>query len=238
MSDIRYLQERSINETFELRKGICIDIARLTCYMLSAAKIKCEVISGFGKRNERDFLLPPDELRHAWNAVFLDNKWLFMDPTWAHSNLDVDSKDDDFLISPEWFIYSHFPEDKNWLLLSHPVSYSEFEQLPIVKSRYFRYLKVSPPRKGYYVTDKDFIIISDLPIDSNAVDKLTVRISKASENDFEVADFTLIKQGENCFFKINISENGKYYIRIAGKYQGEDDFAIDVELITILVERK
>lgn len=156
-------RDRSVDSTFYLRKGICMDFARLTCYMASLAGIKCEVVYGFGKYDEWAFFRPPDELRHAWNAVYIDNKWLFMDPTWAGKNSKYNLVDNYFLVSPEAFIYSHFPDDKKWLLLNQSLTYDDFEKLPVVRSRFFETIKSAPPKKGVYTTSKDFIVIEDLP---------------------------------------------------------------------------
>lgn len=231
-------QERSVCTTFNLRMGICMDYAQLTCYMLSVAKIKCEVIYGFGRSNEKDLFSPPDGLRHAWNAVFVDNKWLFMDPTWAGPNVKSDLFDDYFLISPEAFIFSHFPEDKKWLLLNRSLTYDEFEQLPLVSSHFYKFIKTDPPKKGFYTTDEDFIIINDLPVDSITAQKLKVTIMKTDSDDSDDADFTMIKQKESSFLKVKIPGKGKYYVSIIGGLPEEDGFTFYVNLISFFVERR
>lgn len=231
-------QERSVGTTFELKKGICSDFARLTSCMLAAAKIKCAVIYGFARGDEKDFFSPLDELRHAWNAVFVDNKWLFMDPTWASCNRGSDFGEDYFLISPEAFMFSHFPEDKNWLLLNRSLTYDEFEQLPIVSSHFYKFIKTDPPKKGVYTTDNDFIIINDLPIDSITAQQLNVTIMKTNSDDPNDAGYTMIEQNKRSFLKVKIPEKGKYYISIIGAQPEEDGLLLYVNLISFFVERK
>ena len=44
-----------------------------------------------------------------------------------------------FCVDPRQLIYTHFPEDKQWQLLEQPYELAEFEDLPLVKSLFFRY---------------------------------------------------------------------------------------------------
>lgn len=231
-------RDRSVDSTFFLRKGICMDFARLTCNMASLAGIKCEVVYGFGRYDERDFFRPPDELRHAWNAVYIDNKWLFMDPTWAGKNIKNNLVDNYFLVSPEAFIFSHFPDDKKWLLLNQSLTYDDFEKLPVVRSRFFEIIKTAPPKKGVYTTSNNFIVIEDLPIDSKIAANLEVRIVNTTTDDIEDADFTRVVQNGKSFLKVTIPEKGKYHVSIITQEKEDENLLIDVDLVTFLVERK
>ena len=62
----------SSDDIFETRTGMCGDIAKLYQKMLLMSGIDADVVSGRAKND-----------RHAWTAVKIDNKWLFVDPTWA-----------------------------------------------------------------------------------------------------------------------------------------------------------
>ena len=43
-----------------------------------------------------------------------------------------------FMTDPEQLIYSHWGQKNEWQLLSHPLSLAEFEDLPLVKSYFFK----------------------------------------------------------------------------------------------------
>lgn len=71
----------SIGDIFETRVGICDDIAGLYQRMAGLAGLDCVVIRGYAgfdvtARNK-------DQRTHTWNAVKINDKWEFVDPTWA-----------------------------------------------------------------------------------------------------------------------------------------------------------
>lgn len=71
----------STGDIFETRVGVCEDIANLYQRMAGLAGLDSVVIKGYAgydvnaqNKNQRT---------HAWNAVKIDGKWEFVDPTWA-----------------------------------------------------------------------------------------------------------------------------------------------------------
>ena len=44
-----------------------------------------------------------------------------------------------FLTDPKEFIYEFFPLQSEWQLLRNPITLEEFEELPFVRSLFFRY---------------------------------------------------------------------------------------------------
>ena len=44
-----------------------------------------------------------------------------------------------FLTDPKEFIYEFFPLQSEWQLLKNPITLEEFEELPFVRSLFFRY---------------------------------------------------------------------------------------------------
>lgn len=44
-----------------------------------------------------------------------------------------------FLTDPKEFIYEFFPLQSEWQLLKQPITLKEFEELPFVRSLFFRY---------------------------------------------------------------------------------------------------
>ena len=77
------LQKNSLTngDIFETRVGVCEDIASLYQRMTGLAGLDSVIIKGYAgtdvtARNK-------EERKHAWNAVKIDGKWEFVDPTWA-----------------------------------------------------------------------------------------------------------------------------------------------------------
>ncbi|MCA0755558.1 transglutaminase-like domain-containing protein [Paenibacillus sp. N4] len=75
-------KEQTPPETFDTRKGVCIDIARLYAVMARAAGLEVKVVTGMGADGRGGY--GP----HAWNEVQIgngDGGWIPLDATWASS---------------------------------------------------------------------------------------------------------------------------------------------------------
>ncbi|MDP4098417.1 transglutaminase domain-containing protein [Paenibacillus sp. P96] len=73
--------EQTPQNTFDTRKGVCIDYARLYAVMARSQKLEVRVVTGLGYNGQGGY--GP----HAWNEVYLGEKqkWVPLDPTWAQS---------------------------------------------------------------------------------------------------------------------------------------------------------
>ncbi|WP_020616079.1 transglutaminase domain-containing protein [Paenibacillus daejeonensis] len=71
-------REQTPQDTFDMRQGVCIDVARLYAVMARSVGLDVRVVTGMG--GEGGNLGP-----HAWNEVRVDGNWLPLDATWARS---------------------------------------------------------------------------------------------------------------------------------------------------------
>ncbi|NIK25211.1 hypothetical protein FHS17_004425 [Paenibacillus lupini] len=75
-------KEQNPQDTFDTRKGVCIDVARLYAVMARASGLEVKVVTGTGL-DGRGGSGP-----HAWNEVQIGGKngtWIPLDATWASS---------------------------------------------------------------------------------------------------------------------------------------------------------
>ncbi|CDS40089.1 Transglutaminase [Echinococcus multilocularis] len=124
--------------------------ARIYEIMCTYAGLHCVSISGYAKGV--DYLpgyrfqgLPAN---HSWNAVYLKGSWQLVDAHWAtrylssgvnmQDNVVYEYDDFYFLMEPQQAVYSHFPEDCRWQLLSKQLTLAQFESLPLTKSQFFK----------------------------------------------------------------------------------------------------
>lgn len=63
----------NINDTFKTGTGICYDYASLSAGMLRSLGIPTKLVKGY-KNDIQDY--------HAWNEVYLNNKWVIIDTTY------------------------------------------------------------------------------------------------------------------------------------------------------------
>ena len=141
--------------------AVCEGYALLFQELCNEAGIRSEIIRGYSKGygySEGDKFKVTN---HAWNAVYLDNQWRFIDVTWAarKSNNTPNLRpftDEYFLTNPQVFIRKHLPEIQAWQLLSKPISKEEFENNSIsITEGSFNYLdslsallKMNPSKKA------------------------------------------------------------------------------------------
>jgi transglutaminase/protease-like cytokinesis protein 3 len=78
-----------------------------------------------------------EETNHAWNSIWLGDGWYLLDVTWGAGYITEDKEfvrfinDAYFLTEPEEFIKGHFPDDMQWQLLDHPISFDEFFEMAV-----------------------------------------------------------------------------------------------------------
>lgn len=129
------IDDVSAETTFSDRKSVCAGYSNLFQEICLNLKIKCEVITGYGKGyNYNGGYLK--ETNHAWNAVKMYDKWEFIDVTWGAGGAFENEDGKLFfekqlsvrylLDNPEDFILEHLPEKSEWQLLENPISKDVF----------------------------------------------------------------------------------------------------------------
>lgn len=122
---------RSADETYEKRRGVCQGYCELFYRIAEAAGLRCDVVSGKSK----DYDCAVDDKGHAWIFVYTGGgSGILMDPTWGAGSVSGGRftrkpSDDWFHVKPEWFIFSHFPDDRRYQLLSRPISFDTFRRI-------------------------------------------------------------------------------------------------------------
>ncbi|KAJ8973915.1 hypothetical protein NQ317_000460, partial [Molorchus minor] len=126
--------------------------------LCSYAGLHCVVIKGYSKSAgyQPGVKFEDNRFRNSWNAVYVAGAWRFVQCNWGARHL-VNAKEapkagnktksdslryeyDDhyFLTDPKEFIYEFFPLQQDWQLLKNPITLQEFEELPFVRSLFFR----------------------------------------------------------------------------------------------------
>ncbi len=90
--DVKALQQGKLKEedpqkVFRQRKGMCAGYSLLFAAMCNEVGVKAVFLSGYSKDwmfDDGDKLYIP---RHAWNAVYIDQKWRLVDATWGAGKL-------------------------------------------------------------------------------------------------------------------------------------------------------
>ncbi|KOX78045.1 Kyphoscoliosis peptidase [Melipona quadrifasciata] len=128
--------------------------------LCSYAGLHCVVIKGYSKSAgyQPGVCFEDNRFRNSWNAVYVAGAWRFVQCNWGarhlvnakevprpgqpkakNDSLRYEYDDHYFLTDPREFIYEFFPVQEEWQLLKQPISLKDFEELPFVRSLFFRY---------------------------------------------------------------------------------------------------
>ncbi len=118
------------NDILETRMGVCKDIAQLYKKMLEMAGLSAVVIDGNAGHDMTYEQLKRGEKKHSWNAVKIDRKWEYVDPTWAMDGEGTESLGD----------------------ISKKKEYKK-----IIKERKKKSSDVKLPREGRFINDHWFL---------------------------------------------------------------------------------
>lgn len=142
-----YIHDHDPDSVVERGTTVCIGYAWLFDKMCEAEGIEATWLIGDvrGYRGTSDETLV-DDIRHAWNAVRLDDgEWHLLDATWgalqegeSESEISRDRADYYFDTPAGQFVYDHLPEDSGWQLLDEPLpAETAFQELPNLKPAFF-----------------------------------------------------------------------------------------------------
>ncbi|XP_060565893.1 hillarin-like [Ruditapes philippinarum] len=129
-----------------------------------------------------------------------------------------------FLTDPEDYIYQHYPDDASWQLLDIPLPFSEFINLPVVKSPFFNYgLRFYSNYGATLTTDSGMVEVRIIAPKILGFGSLLECADKASSTS-NLDGRTLLRYVKNeVIFTVNVPRPGFYYFSIyTGDYWQSD----------------
>lgn len=121
-------EENVLKKVLERKMALCGGYAFLFKSLCENVGVSAEVVHGFTK-DYSGKIQKNKQPTHTWSAVKLNGQWQLLDITWAISYGNKNGPDDYwFLTKPTDYILSHYPEDRKWILLGNPISFSEFQK--------------------------------------------------------------------------------------------------------------
>ena len=79
-------------DVLETRRAVCLGYANLYAALCRSIDIPCNVVTGYalgvgnGATSWNEQNITDIEANHAWNEVYLDNRWVIVDTTWDSKN--------------------------------------------------------------------------------------------------------------------------------------------------------
>lgn len=73
--------------TLNAKRSVCQGYAELTAALTRSIGIPCKIVVGWGNNNHTDWsTLQNGQSNHAWNAAYVDGRWVILDTTWNSRN--------------------------------------------------------------------------------------------------------------------------------------------------------
>lgn len=115
----------AIVKTLQTRTAVCQGYASLFMDVCRRAHMPAWLVAGYTLTNGKI-----DNASHAWVAVFVNNQWQFMDPTWGAGSVTSHKYTAKlnwqyFGVAPAVFIKTHVPFDPLFQLLEQPLRHDE-----------------------------------------------------------------------------------------------------------------
>ena len=119
-------ENKYLTQVIRQGKAVCDGYARLFKKMCDIAGIRSSVISGYTKTKPYQVGIA-GPVNHAWNAVWVDNEYHFVDPTWAAGYCEEDESTGKLLNFQKrynnyyWFTSfndlarNHYPKEAKWV---------------------------------------------------------------------------------------------------------------------------
>jgi hypothetical protein len=215
------------------RTSVCSGYARLFKQMCDEGKLDAVIVSGYAKGYSYKIGDKIEGTNHAWNAVKINDKWFLLDATWGagfiNHNKEFVKRQDDFyfLAKPEEFVFSHFPEDSRWQLLSenNRISKTDFENFPFLRPSFFKMgFKIMPNHKSGLL--KAFNRGTTIYLENKTDEmRFSVRAEDANGNEVD-KNLTKDKIGDIYKLTINIPEDAKSGLFRVVLFSGNNDSSL------------
>lgn len=124
-----YTSEANVVQTaLKRKKALCGGYAMLFRDLCAEVGIKAEIVHGYTKLYNGQ-ARTTNKVNHTWNSVKINGQWKLLDITWAKSH-SRNARPNLFWYhtSPNDFIKTHYPENKQWTLQRNPISLKEFDK--------------------------------------------------------------------------------------------------------------
>lgn len=197
-----------IHNTLSNKRAICEGYSITFKEVCAFLGIRCEIISGHTRTLSTEIGELPLIEKHAWNAVYLNSKWNFIDTTWGSgysrdSNHWIHAYDEHyFFTNPKELITSHFPEKKKWQLLKVTKTEKQFTSQPHYASLFFKErTDLISPKSGIISSNKNHVVIKL----KNA--NPAIEYGYAFENDYYLT--SIIPEFNNNVATLKIPLKGK-----------------------------
>lgn len=178
------LDSISALETLENRRSVCQGYADLTAALLRASGFPTKVVSGYAlglsvDSGWDDKIISSGKSNHAWNEVYVSNRWVILDTTWDSNNKYQNEK---FSENTGLCNYKYFDISIELFSVDHLIMSDDTEADEYAYSYYLDKANVTPNKKTLYINNTKKRTVTMKPSISKDAEELGVIITYKSNN--------------------------------------------------------
>lgn len=158
---LKAINNKIVRNTLTKRRAVCEGYARTLAEVCTILNIENSLVTGHVRNSSQvigNSSLTPN---HAWNAVKINNKWIYIDATWgAGSELNgrwIRKFNPYYYNIPKnKYFKTHFPEDSVWRLRVGRITKEKYYNQPIYSNDFLKSdIELKAPTSGILKKKKD-----------------------------------------------------------------------------------
>jgi len=209
-------RDEIVQETIIGRKAVCEGFAQTFSKVCDILNIESEVIKGNARFGYQEIGKPQYDSNHAWNAVKINNNWIYIDATWGAGSVSNGKWESYFKpyyydIPKSNYFKTHLPEKSVWKLKVGRITTEEFYNQPIFMDAFLESnVELIKPKTGILKKDASGKVSIQL---KNATDKhfltgflgsnIAQKPSVVHHNGITTVSITPPAHAKECFFLID-----------------------------------
>lgn len=225
---IEAINNKIVNETILKRRAVCEGYARTLAKVCSLLNIKNEIITGYVRTSINVINKPIAQPNHAWNAVKINNKWIYIDATWgagAEFNGKWIKKFSSYYydIPKRSYFKTHLPDETVWKLKVGRIDKETFYKQPIYSNSFLNSnIELNNLQDGVlHINKKSEIQIKLINLNEEEVligflgfpQAYKPEFSKSTLNNETVINIRPPGKTEQCFLLINREVAAQFLIK-------------------------
>ncbi len=151
---LKALHDGIVKETLSSRKAVCEGYARTFAKVCTLLNIENAVVEGYVRSSSNRIGRPLQGPNHSWNAVKLNNKWIYVDATWGAGSENngrwIRRFNPYYYNIPKGkYFKTHLPEKSIWKLRVGRIEKKDFYNQPIYSHEFLKSdVELSSPSTG------------------------------------------------------------------------------------------
>jgi len=215
--------EQDYVSVLKKKSAVCSGYSNLFNQMCKLAGIESIGINGYSKGFGYTGRIG-NNTDHAWNAVYISNKWYLVDVTWDAGYVDQKTYIKEY--STEWlfldsrpFLYSHLPEESAYQYYAPVLTANDFIREPYIAGIFFQYglsLKTDKPEYNNFI---DGTFAFDIGLSDTSANLLAA-LRTPHQQDIDAASWT-DRKGTVVTVEFDVPDTNEYKAHVFARYSNE-----------------